>query len=532
MNKQGFLSEVRQGINNKSTDSLKKLVLEFARLIPRSSYDEALSSLEKRNSIVVKNTPVDLLTAVEQLCKSVRNGDYDLTWDYEDDYGYDGYWDEDTLTDRDGLGEEINGLLETAIEYMNQKRYPDVLSAFDKLFSLEIPLENYEDLGILDLFSNDLIEQDITEILRYYAYTVLMVLRGNARAQKLYDIMGLNNYGMKMQEIAQAGIDDIPERREFEEQWINYLMNQNLYHRENILIDSVKFSGGIEALHSFTMEHGGKYQTAYTNLANEYIAQMEYSKAVSVITDGFVILVGVNKNRAKIADLLLEIGISTNDKSIIEKAAWEGFISSADLSHFINIYNLKDENVKSAALEYMGNLPGKRDDHNYIRFLYGDYTDVYNVCSKDKKYLGWSSSEKGRMLPLFIALLTGRNELPPCVKKLIKFTFPYGNFITDFYTSLADSFKDLPDMERKKYYDWCLKETDNRVEAIVRGLHRGSYNKASALIVSLAEAMCSVGDMAGAKKFIISYKEKYPRHSAFRAELQQDVGLANLGKLF
>ena len=203
-----------------------------------------------------------------------------------------------------------------------------------------------------------------------------------------------------------------------------------------------------------------------------------------------------------------------------------------DLRHFINIYDLKDENVKDAAMDYLGKLQSQSDDRNYIRFLYGAYESVYAACASDKTFLGWSSSEKGRMIPLFIALLSGKKTLSPCLKDLIGSSFPHANIKEAFFQALTDSFKRLPDAERKKYFEWCLKETDGRVEAIVGGQHRGSYYKASALVVSLAEAMRSAGDKAGAEKFIVSYKEKYPRHSSFRACLNQDIGLAKFGQLF
>ena len=79
MNKQNFLSTVRQNINGKSYESLKKLVIEFARLIPRNDFEEALSSLNKSDVIILRSTTVDLQIAVKQLCDSIVNGDYILT---------------------------------------------------------------------------------------------------------------------------------------------------------------------------------------------------------------------------------------------------------------------------------------------------------------------------------------------------------------------------------------------------------------------------------------------------------------------
>lgn len=532
MNKQDFLNTVRLGINNKSHDSLKKLVLEFARLILRDNFEEALLSLKKSDVVIVRNTFVDLAVAVKQLCEGVGNGDYDLAWDYEEGY-YDGcYSDDETLADRDGLGEEIQGLLETAIVYVKENRYSEAFAAFDELFFLSIPMGDYDDINISTMFSYDLINLQISEVLLYYAYTTVMTLRGDERIHKLYEIAGIANYNIKMQEIIHVGTDDIPERKEFEKQWIAFLLTRNLCHHEHILFDAILLSGGIESLHNFTIDYGTKYRTAYIRLAEMYIDEKEYPQAVFIILDGFSKLNGINNTRTKIADLLMNIGNTTEDQSLIDKAVWEGFSSSVDLRHFINICNLRDKNLKDMAIDFLYKHQGKSNDSNYIRFLYGDYESVYTACASDKKFLGWSMSEKGRMIPLFIALLANRDPLSPCTTKLIDSNFPHSNIKEAFFQVFIESYKRLSDTEWKNYFNWCLKEADGRVEAIVRGQHRGSYYKASALIVSLAEAMRSSGDEMGAKNFIVSYKEKYPRHSSFRACLKQDIGLAKFGKLF
>ena len=536
MKKQDFLNAVRLGLVHKPHDSLKKLIMEFARLIPRDGYEEALELLDKNSMVIVKSTSVDLPNTVKQLCESVENGEYEFVWEYEHGY-YDGYYsDDDVLTDKDGLGEEIQGLLEVVVDYVKEKRYSEALFAFDELFSLAIPVEDYdEDIDIHTLFSNNLINLEISEVLHYYAYTALMALRGGERVRKLYDVAAMSRYSIKIQEVVGVGADDIPDRKEFAGQWIDFLSAQNLDRREHILIDAVLFGGGIRALHDFTMERGAKYQSAYVRLSEMYIAEKEYSQAVSVVLDGFSRLDGINDIRTKISDLLLNIGTATNDRDLIGKAVWEGFVSSADLPHFINICNLSDENTKDDAIAYLATVQGKCDDRNYIRFLYGDYASVYFDCVSDKKFLGWSTSEKGRMIPLFVALLAGvagEKVLSPCMKKLIESNFPRTSIKEDFFQVLTKNYKHLPEAEWKKYLDWCIKEAAGRVDAIVGDQHRGSYYKASVLVVSLAEVMRSAGDKAGAEKFIIGYKEKYPRHSSFRACLKQDIGLAKFGKLF
>jgi hypothetical protein len=89
----------------------------------------------------------------------------------------------------------------------------------------------------------------------------------------------------------------------------------------------------------------------------------------------------------------------------------------------------------------------------------------------------------------------------------------------------------VADSEREKYTEWCFEEANGRVDSIVKGQHRKSYHKASTIIVSLAELMRSNGDKANAEKFIMMYKNRYPRHSSFITCLREDAELAKFSKL-
>jgi tetratricopeptide (TPR) repeat protein len=428
MKKQDFMSVVRRGIENKSLDELRRLCLEFARLVPLDRIEEAMMSFKRRDAVAQQSTPLDLTVAVDELFKRISNGDYRLEWDYDGGY-YDGYHgeyyeDEETIADIDGLGADIQALLETAMDYVKEKRYSEALSAFDKLFSLAIPVEEYDDIDIDTLFVDDLITLDIDVVLQHHAYAVVMALRGCERVEKLYDVVefSYNTYHeLDIQEMARIGEDDIPDHGEFEERWIEFLLAKDSPKANaGIVIDAVLFKGGIDALHSFTLEHGAKYHDSYVRLSEMYIAAQEYPKAVSVIQDGFSKMAGVNRTRTHIANLLLEIGFATDDQCLIEKAVWEGFRSALALPHFINVCNLGTEDMKTAAKEYLEEHIKEAVDCNYIRFLCGDYESVYDACVTDKTQLGWSVSEKGRMIPLFITLLANKKTLSPCTKKLIE----------------------------------------------------------------------------------------------------------------
>lgn len=532
MKKQEFLSAVRWRINSEPTGTLRKMLMEFAQFIPGDDFDEALLTLKNNATAIAQNAPANLTAKVEQLCEDVENCKYELMWTCEDGYDDCGYYDNEVLVDSDGLGNEIESLLKGAMLCVEEKRYAEALGVFETLFSLDIPIDEMGGYGVMDLILEDLIELELTDLLRCYAYTALFILRGSKRPQKLYNIVNTLGCEMDLQEIAQTGADEIPQWDTFKKQWVEFLMEQGKPGHVYLLIDAVLFNGGVKNLHDFTIKHGTKYPSAYLRLTEAYIAQNEYAQAVSVILDGFSKFNGINDTRVRLADLLLDIGTITNDQSLTDQATWEGFYSSADLHHFLSIYNAADEKMKETALKYLKKALNASGDRNYIRFLCGEYEPLYNTCVSNKKSLGWSLSEKGEVIPLFVALLVGQEQISPCTAKLIRTTFFDSGIANTFFTALGKSFKTISDSEREKYMNWCLKETDKRAEAIIRGTYRNSYYKVSALIVSLAEALRAAGDREGAEAFIIGYKNKYPRHTAFRACLKEDIALAGFGTLF
>lgn len=62
---------------------------------------------------------------------------------------------------------------------------------------------------------------------------------------------------------------------------------------------------------------------------------------------------------------------------------------------------------------------------------------------------------------------------------------------------------------------------DARVAAIVDAKHRGAYQRAAALLVACAEALALAGRQAAAAELVTTVRDRYPRHVAFRRELDQ-----------
>jgi uncharacterized Zn finger protein len=77
--------------------------------------------------------------------------------------------------------------------------------------------------------------------------------------------------------------------------------------------------------------------------------------------------------------------------------------------------------------------------------------------------------------------------------------------------------------QQEKFLAWCLEVAKKRVEAIVGGQHRNSYDKAAVLAAACVEVLRQRGNNREADAFLNGIRTRFPRHRAFQAELNEAV---------
>ncbi len=266
MNKTYFIDEVKRLVNEKTADELRKAVLKIARFIERGAREDVLEILNQQKLTLDVTEAFDLLAEVEKLLREVEEGQYEVGWG---EYGvYDYYSDDDTLYDPNGLNGRLEDLLKLSIDYVKQKRYEEAYKAFEGLCAICIPNEDYDDITLSN-FSDEW-DMSLTEkdVYKFYACTVLVVLKDEERLDKLYEILSEVYFGINIADIAAIVNDEIPERSVFGRQWIDYLMDCELHQREHVLIEAVLFDGGLQGLHTFAKAHGViNHAIVYRNFA-------------------------------------------------------------------------------------------------------------------------------------------------------------------------------------------------------------------------------------------------------------------------
>ena len=70
--------------------------------------------------------------------------------------------------------------------------------------------------------------------------------------------------------------------------------------------------------------------------------------------------------------------------------------------------------------------------------------------------------------------------------------------------------------------------TDARITAIVSGKHRGAYARAAFLAHAHAETLAGLGQVLEAHAYLAAVRARFPRHVAFRGELDDATRTSTL----
>jgi len=160
--------------------------------------------------------------------------------------------------------------------------------------------------------------------------------------------------------------------------------------------------------------------------------------------------------------------------------------------------------------------------------------------------LGWSNGEntQGLIVPYFLGLSSGRSfaALPPNLAQLWQAGLQTSaGYMTDgagepviqrlqrIY-AVGPVEASLSRNAQEVFLAWCLDVARQRVENIVSNQRRGSYGKAATLTVACTEALRLHGNASGGNAFLESIRTRFPRHSAFQAELRAAIVLMERAK--
>ncbi|MEW6623478.1 MAG: hypothetical protein AB1420_10195 [Bacillota bacterium] len=553
-----FMEEVKVRLDTFSNEDFRNLILSWADEKHPSQRQEFLDELTppRQKKEIIFNVET-LMGKIEAFAQRVLNGEYCDGWGWDDAIHEERDWGDESWA------EEMDEFFLQARSLLLQGKYKLAEEAYTRLFGI---LEMGQDPGHLpgDPDHSNMLKVDMNEQVALFLRSVYMNSASEERPVSLHEAM--NEYGylarkVKLRDIMNALDSLLPDFDIFLSEWIEFLKNQNRMDTSELLREAVLIKGGIPAISEFARQYANKYPRAYIDWIAALEAEGDTELVIQTAREGLSRIPRDYTVRAEVAETISRIGEKLTDNELKLEGYGESFYSKPSMGYLLDLYITamecgRFEEVRDKAEQRIMELRGKNrvpasDYYDNERntssvsetvlyntlLLGGRYEKVFEMC-KGNGPLGWSSSENPRpVFVTFMMVLLSKEGIHS--KVLIKqWEEAIGNTsyraekeYIEKYKKIINRIKEsmqLTGEQEEFYLKWCTNEIGRRIDAIVSNQHRGSYHKAAGLLVAMAETLANREEKQKGMDLVERYRNKYPRHSAFKSEITQALQASGL----
>lgn len=476
------------------------------------------------------------------MCEYTQSGEYDGYY-WHDDYDY-------VYTDEEGIGTILQEGLDIAEKMLYCRQYEGAYELFDTICcitvtALECDAEETHELVFEELVEKGIVSTNLKQVAARLLYLLYTLQDKDARVEVIYYSYAWKmDREIKLGDMLSSGPEPLMDTDLFIVNWINYLKGKSDKGISRLLLDAVIYQKGMLGVGELAEEFMNQYPEYYITWFEYLLESEDYDR---IIQESNSVLERMNKRfilRARIAELIYVAAQTMNNTDIASRSLYAQGESNPNIVTLLMLYSLpnaKDlsQNIIKCAeeIKYKSGKPlsliderPKRiaiDEREFgiLQFLNGEFKEVYNKCLKDKESLGWSSSYKGALVPLYLLMLNADEELSDLQKSVLdQYTYQHTKGMNQVLSQTIEKcFKvwkeqvHLSDEDYKKYYAWCVEEVDKRVIAIVNNTFRNAYKRAATLVVLLD----GIDKDENRGEFIRKYQAMFPRHRAFKEEIKR-----------
>ncbi|MBN2542795.1 hypothetical protein JXI42_07985 [bacterium] len=565
-----FIDEVQSRIGIHSKETLKKIIIQWAKDTPPKDREIFLSKLAP---VTPEKPEYDqsLIDSIDVLLTKVKNGGFCTGWGWDHKIGEErAYGDESWAYEVDSFFDEANGALMSGY-------FEIAKEAYSKLFEI---LDYGTDDGQLPGASDpeDMIDTDLGEARALYLRAVYLSPPADKRIENLLGTFNKFEYetgdNLNLTSVINAGTESLPGFDDFLDSWIDTLKSSKYRFAQYLLREAVKLSGGIPGIAELAHKEGKNHPGAYVEWIKTLEDKGDFKAMLEATQKG---LAEVPKNyllRAEIAEGLVRAGEYLKDKNEKLTGCHEAFYSDPSLKYLLPLlyeaekqicYQKEIETAINRVRELLehGKKPvqyfsqvNRETEEAYASeilltqaYLFASrYEEAFNICA-EKDTSGWNYDDdhKNLVLPFFLVLLSRDKGLSstPNIKVIWEKTvkracgWHYRNdeqekHFRQLMGKVIHSIN-LSDEEKKKYTEWCIEEIGKIVDAIVSKKRLHSYDKAANLLLAAGEMLATIGKKAEGSDLIETYSKKYYRYSAFRRELRSALkvlGMLDISRLW
>jgi len=515
--------------------------------------------------------PDDLLADIEDLAAEVEAAMQNPP-EPEEHYEWGGYDDEE---EDDPYAEFVAPLValfdraQAAFDYADQQLARDAYAA---LFEI---LDQQDDYG-RGIMPTDLTGVDISEAWARYLRAVYDTEPAADRPTMIFSEMltvrtWVAGARPTLDDLIQISPAPLPGRDKFLVDWIAFLRGQPGEEADTWLREAIRLAHGTAGLEALARGEGKQRPRAYLDWFTALAQEGKHREVLAAAHEAFDVLPAELPIHAAIADHLCAAAEALNEPALLRAGRWEAFTAKPTLPRLLDLWEAATAGDDRAALmrralqhlqDYLAHPPSRDavvwrgDDLElpalpskaalaHACLLAGDLDAAHTLAAREQ-VLGWSNGEntQGLIVPYFLGLSSGRSfaALPPNLAQLWQAGLqtsagymadgagePVLQRLQRIY-AVGPVEASLSRNAQEVFLAWCLDVARQRVENIVSNQRRGSYGKAATLTVACTEALRLHGNASGGNAFLESIRTRFPRHSAFQAELRAAIVLMERAK--
>ena len=498
---------------------------------------------------------------------AVLNEEYD---DWYDDSGEEFYYEDN---------DDISDMLEEACDFvhicMDREKYKEGFAVGEQLLEMEILCDNEygdEELSLGDMVHYELLHCDLKRVILDIAYCAYQSAPPAKRPDALYGvILNAREDTATLEAVMQHGEEDLPELEEFLLSWITYLGGKTGHDADRLMLEAVDLLNDL----SLEVQCAEKYAAVHPGLYLNILENGKHMPADDMVAIGLEAMKAIPKKyvmRSKAALKTAEYVIAADEEqSLLEKCYFAACESDTSAQNYLrallngygngkkreelqkllasfpvyksNSYLLDEGNFRG----YGGSVYFEREENKpnnnmvlMLRFLDGQFAEVLDKGLHKSEALGWTGTFMKQGIALFLIYLhegrwngKGIAAMAEMAKNAMRFSaieyrkgacVPEEMDEDDLFSRLFLQWKSMAPMEsdiRGRAVKRITALLEKRTAGIMDANRRNYYGECAAYIAALGEVWESMGEPGAKQRLMTSYKDAYPRRSAFREEMRK-----------
>lgn len=580
MNLTNFLKQTDAVTAQYSTEQLITFIHDIGRVLPESFREDFLKRLKAVGEEIENSSNKDEMKALgfDETYKLVRNNlkiidsqevtiSGILNEEYDDWYGDSS--EEFYYEDESGISDMLAQACDFVHICMDMERYKEGFEIGSQMLAMEILcLNEYgdEEFSLVDMVYHELLHCDLTQVILDTAYCAYHAVPLKKRHEALYGvIVNTGKDEATLEAIMQHGDEELSDFQDFLTLWITYLGNKTGHDADRLIFEAVDLLNDVSSAVKYAKEYVAVHPGLYLNiLENEKCADV--NDMVSVGMEAMNIIPRKYIMRSRAALKTAEYIIEANEKMfLLEKCYFAAYESDTSALNYIRVLlnGYGTEKKREELQKVFMTLTAHKSDSSYgmfergyshsereenkpdsnmillLRFLDGQFADVLTQGLNKSQALGWSGTFMKQGIALYLLYLyegqwigKGITAMSGIVKDAMGFSaekYQKGTYRlngtneNDLFCEVFLKWKSMVQMEPDIRISAIKRITvllEKRTEGIMSANRRNYYGECAAYIAALGEVQESLGDRGAKQRLMTSYKDKYSRRSAFRAEMR------------